>query len=109
MVKRWVEMEAKSEEREREVRSKEVTLELVSSQKTPEKTHGSPPCSQFERSSGSGRDDLKLSKLWASLVLPLEVDAGKERETEQKKRRRISKGVKWFMVLWSVWFCALVV
>lgn len=91
-------MEVKSEEREREVRSTDVTLELVLSQKTPEKRHGSLPCSQFERILGSGRDDLKLSKLCASLILPLEVDAGEERLTEHMKSRRTSKGAKKFMV-----------
>lgn len=75
-----------------------MTLEVVLSQTTPEKRHGSLPCSQFERILGSGRDDLKLSKLWASLILPLEVDAGEERQTEQKRSRRTSKGVKKLMV-----------
>lgn len=103
MGKRWVAMEAKFDERESEVRSKEVTRELSLLQNTPVKRHGSLYSSQFERISGLGREDLKLSKLWASLALPLEAaETGEERESEQRKSS--SNRLKRFIFeLFAIW------
>lgn len=100
MENRWVLMEAKSEERESELRSMELTWELL--QKTPVNKHGSIPCCQFWRMFGFGREDLKLNRFWAS-------EAGEERESEQNRGSRERSNVVRRFILCSILFplCSL--
>jgi len=101
MEKRWVETALKSEEREREVRFKEITRELLL-QETPVKEQGLELCCQFWRMSGLGRDDLKLNKFWASLVFAAET--GEETEREQRSRKRERRSVLRRFILWVIFW-----
>ena len=79
--KRCVDTEEISVERDRELRSKEETLELL--QKTPLKWHGSEFSCQFWRIFGFKSEDLKLNNFWASLVFP--SGGGEAAKTEENR------------------------